>query len=169
MEVVVVLDNIRSLHNVGSIFRTADSAGVSKIYLSGITPSPLDRFGNYRQQVSKVSLGAEKNVPWEKVESTENLIDDLKKSGYEIFAVEQHEDSIPYYTLDPSPYRVRPKLHAKEDTLGKLALILGHEVTGLNKEILKKTDTILEIPMRGDKESLNVSVAFGIVVFHIIK
>ena len=99
---IVVLHNIRSLHNVGSIFRTADAAGVKKIYLCGITPSPIDQFGKPRQQLVKVSLGAEKYVEWEKVKTIRKLIDDLKKQKYKIFAVEQNKKSIPYYKIKTS-------------------------------------------------------------------
>lgn len=151
----VILHNIRSLYNVGSIFRTADAVGAERIYLTGITPAPLDEFGKPRPQLTKVSLGAEKTVAWEKVHSATRLIDQLKKTGYKIFAVEQSEDSISYY-----------ELNAKRYTL--TVLILGNEVRGLPPAILKKCDKILEIPMRGRKESLNVGVAFGIVAAHIL-
>ncbi len=150
---IAILNNIRSLHNVGSIFRTADAAGVEKIYLCGITPEPLDRFGKIRPQLEKVSLGAEKAVPWEKAASASALINKLKKEGYKIWAVEQSEKSIPYYK-------------AKAD-LKSIALVLGNEVRGLPPAVLNKADKILEIPMRGEKESLNVAVAFGIVAFRL--
>lgn len=166
---VVILHNIRSLHNVGSIFRTADAAGVDKIYLCGITPEPVDRFGKIRPQLEKVSLGAEKTVPWARCGSTDStdslrasspqatlkLIDWLKKEGYKIFAIEQSKKSIPYY-----------KTAITRDS--KVALVLGNEIKGLSQSILKKCDKILEIPMRGRKESLNVAVAFGIIVFRLI-
>ncbi|MDO8467236.1 MAG: TrmH family RNA methyltransferase [bacterium] len=157
---VAILHNIRSLHNVGSIFRTADAAGVEKLYLCGITPTPLDRFGVVRQQVGKVSLGAEKSVPWEKVASTSRLINKLKNppagGGYKIFALEQSKKSIPYNKIGVIPRDNR------------VALLVGHEVKGVPAAILKKADKILEIPMRGKKESLNVSVAFGIAVFKLL-
>jgi len=170
MEFIAILYNIRSLHNVGSIFRTADAAGIKKLYLCGITPAPEDVFGRPRQQLTKVSLGAEKYVEWERVKSTGLLIDKLKKDGYKILAIEQSKNSISYNKL-PKPYTLNPKL----------CLIVGSEVKGLPKSILKKADKILEIPMRGamvrqahhprktrrGKESLNVSVAFGIVAFHL--
>lgn len=156
----VILHNIRSLHNVGSIFRTADAAGVEKIYLCGITPEPVDRFGKIRPRLAKVSLGAEKYVQWEKCKATSKLIDKLKNpqvgGGYKILAIEQLKKSIPYYKL-PKSYILN----------SKICLILGNEVRGLPATILKKADKILEIPMRGEKESLNVAVAFGIVAFHI--
>jgi len=154
---VVILYSIRSLHNVGSIFRTADAAGVEKLCLCGITPAPVDIFGKPRQQLAKVSLGGEKYVKWEKVKSATRIIDKLKKDNYKIFAIEQNKKSIPYSNIKRSPnLRVE-----------KLALILGNEIKGLPASILKRADKILEIPMRGKKESLNVAVAFGIVVFHL--
>lgn len=154
---VVILQNIRSLHNVGSIFRTADAAGVEKLYLCGITPEPIDSFGKIRPQLSKVALGAEKTVAWEKISSASRLIDKLKKERYKIFAIEQSKKSIPYYKLSG----VFTREH-------RAALVLGSEVRGLSPAILKKSDKILEIPMRGQKESLNVAVAFGIVIFNLI-
>ena len=96
---IVILHNIRSLHNVGSIFRTADAVGIKKIYLCGITPAPVDKFGRLRQQLTKVSLGAEHYVEWEKVKAVSKLIDKLKKQKYKIFAIEQSKKSIPYYKL----------------------------------------------------------------------
>lgn len=153
---LVILDNIRSMHNVGSIFRTADAAGVEKIYLCGITPEPLDPFGRPRGQFVKVSLGAEKNVAWEKVKNAGRLIDRLKKDGYKIWAVEQNKKSVPYNKLKGISFKL------------KVALIFGNEVRGISPAVLKKCDKILEIPMRGKKESLNVAVSFGIVSFQLI-
>ncbi len=154
-ELVAVLHDIRSLHNVGSIMRTADAAGVSKIYFCGITPKPTDAFGKYRPQISKVALGAEKTVPWEYSKSSIRTISRLKKEGYKIFAVEQSKKSVPYHKAKPG----------KKD---RIVLVMGNEVKGLPQSVLKNSDKILEIPMRGKKESLNVSVSFGIAVFRII-
>lgn len=162
---VVILHNIRSLYNVGSIFRTADAAGVEKIYLCGITPAPVDAFSRPRPQLTKVSLGAEKYVEWEKIgsaslpQSTTRLIDKFKKQNYKIFAIEQSKKSIPYYKV---------KCQMSDIRCQKVALVLGSEVNGLPPSILKRADKILEIPMKGKKESLNVSVAFGIVAFNLI-
>lgn len=155
---IAILQNIRSLHNVGSIFRTADAAGVKKLYLCGITPTPTDKFGKIRPQLAKVSLGAEKTVAWEKCRQTSRLIEKLKKSGYKILAIEQNKSSVPYYDIN-----------SKISNLKKIALIVGHEIKGLPKEILKKSNAVLEIPMYGKKESLNVAVAFAIVMFHLIR
>ncbi|KKQ22687.1 hypothetical protein A2999_01120 [Candidatus Wolfebacteria bacterium RIFCSPLOWO2_01_FULL_38_11] len=154
---VVILHNIRSLYNVGSIFRTADAAGVSKIYLCGITPKPIDVFGRPRAQLVKVSLGAEHYVEWEKVKVVSKLIDKLKKQKYKIFAIEQNKKSIPYFKV-PKSYILN----------SKFCLILGSEVKGLPPAILNRVDKILEISMKGKKESLNVGVAFGITIFHLI-
>lgn len=155
MEMVVVLPDIRSTHNVGSIFRTADAAGVKKVFLCGITPQPVDQFGRKRSDISKVALGAEDYIPWEYVQSAVRLIGRLKKEGYTICAVEQSPKSVSYKAF-------------KAPKGAKIALIMGNEVEGLPKAILARTDHILEIPMFGKKESLNVGVAFGVVVFGLI-
>ncbi len=160
MEIVVILHNIRSLHNVGSIFRTSDAAGVKKIYLCGITPAPIDVFGKPRPQLTKVSLGAEKYVEWDasarSTQAISKLLGGLKDQDYKIFAVEQSNKSIPYFKL-PKSYILN----------SKFCLIFGNEIKGLPQSVLKRADKILEIPMRGKKESLNVAVAFGVVVFHL--
>lgn len=155
MKLAVVLHDVRSVHNVGSIFRTADAAGVSKIYLCGITPAPLDRLKNVRPDFAKVALGAHEYLAWESIKSTAEAISKLKKEGYTIFAVEQSKKSIPYH-----------KASLDRDT--KIALVLGNEVDGLPPEVLETADKILEIPMAGKKESLNVAVAFGVVVFGLL-
>lgn len=147
---VAILHNIRSLHNVGSMFRTADAAGVAKIYLTGYSPAPRDRLGLKRSRFVKVSLGAEDFVSWEKVADIGRVIKKLRSEGYVIYAVEQDKRSSPLGAA-------RGK--------NKLALVFGNEVRGLSKRILKRVDKILEIPMRGKKESLNVAVAFGVAVF----
>jgi len=150
--IVLVLDNIRSVHNVGAIFRTADAVGISKIYLCGTTPTPIDRFGRKRSDLHKSALGAEEYLEWEYVESTLDLVKKLKEDGLKIIALEQDESSIDYKEVKVS-----------ENT----AIILGTEVTGLDKEILDLCDIIAEIPMEGKKESLNVSVATGVFLFRI--
>ena len=156
MEIAVILQDIRSLHNVGSIFRTADTAGVSKVFLYGITASPLDRFGHPRPQVAKVALGADSFIPWEKVTSGTQLIKRLQKEGYIVIAVEQSKTSKLYTTA--------LKTIAKKK---KVALIMGNEVKGLKSAIINSADLSIEIPMFGQKESLNVAVAFGVVAFHL--
>lgn len=152
-EIHLLLTDIRSTHNVGSIFRTADGAGVKKIYLSSITPAPVDRFGRARADIAKVALGAEKSVAWESVRDVRVLIKEKKKEGFQIIAVEQDEKAIDY-----------KKLKTKE----KILIIMGEEVNGIGKDILHLCNKIIEIPMLGKKESLNVSVATGIVLYNLI-
>lgn len=152
---VAVLHDIRSAHNVGSIFRTCDAAGFSEIYLCGITPTPLDRFGRPFSKLTKVSLGAENSLVWQYRKSTRQCLAVLKKQGYGIYAGEKHTDSIPYTTF-----------HTRHQ---KIALVVGNEIQGLPEDILKQADAILEIPMKGKKESLNVSVAFGILAFRLLE
>jgi len=147
-EIVVILDNIRSAYNVGSIFRTADASGVSKIYLCGITPCPP------QHKISKVALGAENYVAWEKVPSTWRLLEKLHQRGYFIIALEQGT-------------KARNLFKIKNFKKEKIALILGPEVRGLSSAILRRADLQLEIPMRGKKESLNVAVAFGIAAYQL--
>jgi tRNA G18 (ribose-2'-O)-methylase SpoU len=150
-DISVILSDIRSAENVGSIFRTADAAGVSRIYLAGYTPAPTDRFGRPNPKIAKAALGAEKSVPWESHPAALSLVAELKKKGVTVIAVEQHQNSVPYQTW-----------RCPESA----ALILGNEVDGVPAEILNACDSIIEIPMRGAKESLNVSVAAGIALFH---
>ena len=157
MKLAVIAHDIRSVHNVGSIFRTADAAGVSKIFLCGITPSPLDRFKEVRADFAKVALGAEKYIAWESVKTTPAAIKQLKEEGYAIFALEQSKRSVPYYEAARSAELARAD--------ARVAIIVGNEVKGLPPSLLKSADRILEIPMLGKKESLNVAVAFGIVAF----
>lgn len=152
-DVSLLLHNIRSTYNVGSIFRTADATGVSKIYLSGYTPAPIDRFGRARQDISRASLGAEKTVAWESVVDPIALINKLKKDEVEIIGLEQDKKAIDYRKL---------KLNRKS------LIILGEEVDGIEKELINACDQIAEIPMFGQKESLNVSVATGVLLYSLI-
>src|SRR3989344_4022687 len=152
IEISLLLHNIRSTHNTGSIFRTADAVGVSKIYLSGYTPAPIDRFGRLRKDIAKVSLGAEKVVVWESIKNVFDLIKKMKKDKVKMIGLEQDKRSVDY---------IEAKI-AKRNLL-----IIGSEVGGIEKEILSLCDEIAEIPMRGEKESLNVSVATGIFLFSI--
>ncbi|HJO89563.1 MAG: TrmH family RNA methyltransferase [Candidatus Pacebacteria bacterium] len=149
----LILHNIRSVHNIGAIFRTADAAGISKIYLTGYTPTPVDRFGRARKDLAKTALGAEKSVEWEHIKSIDSLIKKIKKDEFKIIAVEQRENAVDY-----------KKLKIKFPT----AFIFGNEVKGLSKLILKKCDQIVQIKMLGRKESLNVSVAAGIFLFRVL-
>ena len=154
-EIIVVLDNIRSTFNVGSIFRTSDALGVNKIVLCGTTPSPVDRFGREREEIAKVALGAEKTIAWEYSPETITAIKKLKKEGCRIIMIEQSDKSVDY-----------KKIKIKKGE--RVAFVVGTEVEGLSASLLKLPDDIAEIPMRGEKESLNVSVAFGVAMFRIL-
>ncbi|MEK7189228.1 MAG: RNA methyltransferase [Patescibacteria group bacterium] len=154
---IAVLDNIRSNHNVGSIFRTADAFGIKTIYLCGITPQPVDRFGRPNKELLKVALKAERYVPWEYAPKTYVLLDKLKYEGYTVYALEQSKKSRPI-----SAVRL-PKARQ-----AKAALVVGNEVKGLSGALLKRADHIIEIPMVGKKESLNVAVAFGIAAYALV-
>ena len=152
-ENIFILNNIRSVENVGAMFRTADAAGIDKIYLVVITPAPIDRFGRKRNDLAKSALGAEEFVPWEQVKNILPLIKKLKKEGFQIIAIEQDEKSVDY-----------KKVKTKE----KNAFIVGAEVEGIPKNVLSLCDVIAEISMKGKKESLNVSVSLGIALFRIL-
>lgn len=151
MNTYVILHNIRSAHNVGSIFRTADGAGVSKIFITGYTPAPKDRFGRENSEIKKTSLGATETVPHEVVEDVVALIQRFKNENIAIVAVEQTPHAISYTTYIPE---------------GDVAFIFGNEITGVEDEPLAEADVHLHIPMSGAKESLNVSVCAGVVLFY---
>ena len=152
-ENILILPDIRSAQNVGAIFRTAEAVGISKIYLTGYTPCPIDKFNRVRKDISKSALGAESMVIWEYKKSLSVLLAKLKKENYKIIAIEQDKNSTDY---------------KKVKLLKKNAFIVGTEVSGLPKNILKICDEIAEIPMKGKKESLNVSVATGVALFRIL-
>ena len=152
-DIRLLLDNIRSVHNVGSLFRTAETLGISKIYCLGTTPFPLDRFGRKRSDLAKVALGAEDLVAWEHLETTGDTIKTLKKSGFLIVSVEQDKSSTDY-----------KKVELRERSL----IILGNEVEGVAKDLLKVSDILAEIPLAGKKESLNVSVAGAVALFRML-
>lgn len=147
MPVTIVLDNIRSLHNVGSAFRTADAFLIEKIVLTGITGTPPNR------EIHKTALGATESVPWEHSESVAAAIEKLKKDGYQVVIVEQTTESIPLQKMTFSPGQ-------------KYALVFGNEVNGISDEVIPLADVALEIPQSGSKHSLNVSVCLGIVVWN---
>ena len=153
---VLVLHNIRSAHNVGSMFRTADGAGVARIILSGYTPGPTDPRGKERPPFVKVSLGAEKVVPYSHNNVLSVALKKLKKEGYTIIAIEQNENSTSLFE-----YVARANK--------KLVVVMGNEVRGINKQSLRHADHILHIPMQGKKESLNVGVAAGVALFTLLK
>jgi len=152
MQKTLILHNIRSVQNVGAIFRTCDAIGIDNIILSGYTPTQLDRFGRVRSDVAKTALGAEKNVKWEYHKTITPVLNKLKKEGFEIVAVEQSGRSIDYKKYKPK---------------GKVAILMGTEVSGISLATLGKCDVVLELPMNGKKESLNVSVTAGIVMYRL--
>ena len=146
--IYVLLNNIRSLHNVGSIFRTSDGARVKKIFLCGQTGYPP------REEITKTALGAEECVPWEYYIDPIDCIKKLKKRGIRIVALEQTKKSI-------DCTKFKPKY--------PLCMVVGHEIDGVQDKILSLCDAVIEIPMYGKKRSLNVSVAFGIAVYELVK
>jgi tRNA G18 (ribose-2'-O)-methylase SpoU len=146
LPVSVLLDDIRSLHNVGSIFRTSDAVYVEKLYLCGITGTPP------RNEIRKTSLGAEESVPWSFFENPLEVTRLLKNQGYRLVALEQTNGSINYRAASYS---------------FPLCLILGHEYRGIRDELIEACDMAIDIPMHGLKTSLNVSVSFGVVIYHI--
>jgi tRNA G18 (ribose-2'-O)-methylase SpoU len=152
---LLILNDIRSVINVGALFRTADAIGISKIILSGVTPAPVDRFGRKRSDFIKASLGSEDSVAWEEVKNIISTLKALKKEGFTIVAIEQTKNSLDYKDF-------KTKLGQK------IAIIPGNEVSGVPKKILDRADVILELPMRGKKESLNVTVATGIVLYRLL-
>jgi len=152
--------------NVGSIFRTADCLGVSKIVLVGTTPTPIDRFGRKRKDFIKVSLGTEEFVKWEYVKEIEPTINEFKKEGYKIIALEQDSRAI-HLTPSPSPKLGEGSARGRREGV-KSVLIVGNEVEGVPRKTLGQCDKIIEIPMKGRKESLNVSVATGIALFNLL-
>ena len=144
--IIIVLDNIRSLNNVGSVFRTADAFLVEKIYLCGITATPPHK------DIHKTALGATESVNWEYVSETIDLVEKLKAEGYYVVSVEQAENATQLNNYVP--------------TMGKKqALIFGNEVKGVSQSVVSASDEILEIPQFGTKHSLNISVSVGVVVW----
>ena len=149
LPVIVVLDNVRSLHNVGSVFRTSDAFLIEAIYLCGITATPP------QVEIHKTALGAENTVEWRYFEHTLDAVHQLKQKNYRILAIEQAENSIP---LD----KFRLENH-------RYAVILGNEVKGIDQTVMDYCDSCIEIPQFGTKHSLNVSVAAGVVLWEIFK
>lgn len=158
-ELYLVINNVRSAYNVGAIFRTADGAGVKKIYLTGYTPAPFDKKKEAypvtaQKMIAKTALGAEKYVAWEKGIKISEIIKNLKNTGFQIVALENIKNSLELKKFKPR---------------FPCVLILGNEVKGINKKIIAQCDAIVSIPMRGRKESLNVSVAAGIAMYEILE
>lgn len=148
--VVVILENIRSMHNVGSVFRTCDGFRVEKILLCGFTPKPPHR------DIHKTALGATDSVNWEPYENTTDAIHELKKTGYTVYAIEQAHQSIMLHEIDMTINR-------------KIAVIFGNEAEGVSDEAIASADACIEIPQAGSKHSFNISVAAGIVLWELFK
>lgn len=148
--VVLVLDNVRSAHNTGSAFRTADAFHVDRIYLCGICPVPPS------PEIRKVALGAEDAVPWEKADDTLEVVERLKSEGYTVVAVEQTVHSVKLQDFRPEDGR-------------KYAMVFGNEVDGVRQDVVDAADFALEIPQKGTKHSLNVSVSVGVVLWEVCK
>src|SRR5689334_2622105 len=146
LPVCIVLDNVRSLHNVGSAFRTSDAFRIEKIFLTGITGTPPHR------EIEKTALGATESVEWKHFEKTETILQELKAEGYTIVIIEQTTESIPLQQFNP-------------DKNQKYCLVFGNEVHGVGEEAVKLGDIAIEIPQFGTKHSLNISVCLGIIVW----
>ena len=156
--VIVVMDNIRSQHNIGAVFRTADAFLLQGVYLCGICCCPPN------QEIHKTALGAEETVDWRYFEHTEDAIAELKQMGYEVYAVEQTHNSI---TLEDFVASLRTRM-ATPPSVGtdrKIAVVMGHEVFGVQQSVIDACDGCIEIPQYGTKHSLNVSVTAGIVLY----
>jgi len=150
----LILHNIRSSHNVGAIFRTADATGITHIYLTGYTPAPTDKFGRKNTKLSKSALGAEDFVSWTHKKNISTLLKSLKKEKTLLVAIEQAKKS-------ESIFKIKPK--------AQTAFIFGNEVRGLSLSVLSQVNKVFEIPMLGEKESLNVSVAVGVVLYEYLR
>lgn len=150
LPVCIVLDNVRSLHNVGSAFRTADAFRVEKIILTGITGTPPHR------EIQKSALGATESVAWEYFESASEAVKNLKAEGYEVLIIEQTTGSIPVHEFVPALEK-------------KYCLVFGNEVDGVSDEVIARGDRALEIPQTGTKHSLNISVCLGIVTWELFR
>ncbi len=147
--VILMAHNIRSLHNVGALFRSADGFGIGELWLSGYTPRPP------RAEISKTALGSEESVRWHSVEKPAEEIQQLKASGFEIWALEQTHQSRMLTEIEPGG--------------SKVCLLIGNEVTGVDEELLRLADSAVEIPQFGEKHSLNVSVAAGIALYALLE
>ena len=147
----IILEDIRSAYNVGAIFRTADASGVAKVFLVGYTPAPIDRFGRPQPEILKTSLGASGTMAWEQVATTKEVVERLQADGVVVAAVEIAQGSVSLKDF-------------KEPE--NVAYIVGNEVDGVSAEALALADVVVELPMFGTKESLNVSVTAGIILYH---
>lgn len=146
LSLIIILDNVRSLHNVGSVFRSSDAFRVESIYLCGITATPP------QAEIHKTALGAEDTVDWKYYEKTQDAVIELKEEGVEVLAIEQVEGSIMLQNFVPQPNK-------------KYAIVFGNEVKGVQQEVVDMCDNCIEIPQFGTKHSLNVSVTAGILIW----
>jgi 23S rRNA (guanosine2251-2'-O)-methyltransferase len=153
---ILVLDSVRSKENVGSIFRTADATGVTEVVVCGITPQPVNRFGNVDSKIAKASLGAESSMAWRHEASCRGAVWALKQKGYCVIVLEQTANSVDYKAV---------KVGKKEKQLEKTVLVVGNEVDGVSSDVCSLANVVMHIPMHGKKESLNVAVATGIALF----
>ncbi|RPH35577.1 TrmH family RNA methyltransferase [bacterium] len=149
LPIIGLLDNIRSLYNVGSIFRTSDGALIRHLYLTGYTPKPP------RQEIEKTALGATETVPWSHFTNPLDAIQTARQSGARICVLEQTTGSVPYFKITPSDFPV--------------CLVVGNELTGISPEVVAVADMALDIPMFGTKHSLNAAVAYGIAIFELVR
>lgn len=154
---VVVLDNVRSQHNVGAVFRTADAMRIERVVLCGICCCPPN------QEIHKTALGAEESVDWQYYKETTEAVQQLKAEGYTVYAVEQAHDSI---TLEEAAARLSNFQYQTSDC-PKIAVVMGHEVFGVQQEVVDHCSQCIEIPQYGTKHSMNVSVTAGIVMYRI--
>jgi tRNA G18 (ribose-2'-O)-methylase SpoU len=156
LPVYVVLNSIRSNYNVGSIFRTSDGAMIEKLFLCGYTPyPPSPDLQSGKKEILKTALGSTESVKWEYVKDPKDILLNLKKDGIKICALEMTDKSIPYYNVK------------KEDF--PLCVIIGNEITGVSQELIDLSDFSIEIPQFGIKQSLNVAVAYGVMIFELRK
>jgi tRNA G18 (ribose-2'-O)-methylase SpoU len=147
LPVIVTVDNVRSLYNVGSIFRTSDGVLLQKLILTGFTPTPP------RKEIEKTALGATQSVPWEYVKEPREAIRRMKQAGIRTYCLELTDATIPYHEVKPSDF--------------PLSLVIGNEITGVSKDVVAECEGALEIPQYGIKQSLNVAVAYGIAIFEL--
>ena len=145
----VVVDNVRSLYNVGSIFRTSDGAMIQELILTGYTPTPP------RKEIEKTALGATKSVPWSYIKDPLEAVSTLARRGLKTCCLEITDRSVPYHAVLPTDF--------------PLCLVIGNEITGISREVVAQCDQALEIPMYGLKHSLNVAVAYGVAVFELAR
>lgn len=146
---IAILDNVRSLNNIGSVFRTADAFAIEAVYLCGITAKPPHR------EINKTALGATESVNWTYFEDTQTAVKKLKEDGWKVYAIEQTENSIMLNEFKPLSDE-------------KIALIFGHEVKGVEQKVINQCDGVIEIPQKGTKHSLNISVSAGVVIWDLV-